>query len=202
MRIPLLFCFALGILSLAGPAAAQVDSSTAKKTYRSLVVETVYPFAVTNISPAKVLPLSSMQDAVSTGTPEDLFRRHFGAIRKGDYESFIATWDSSSTAMMAEKDRKAGRGQTYWLERWRTTRLGGEVSLLNLVEYGRYSIYQYRIEVNGKPFTDSVALVRTADGWRFTQDLANSPILTYWDAPGGRIQVAPPTLVDNGNASK
>ena len=200
MRTLLASIFALSTLFLIEPAFAQQDSA-ATKNNRTLVVETVYPFVVTKILPVKVVPLASPSEATSTATPEDLFSRHFGAIRSGDYGTFIATWEASATAMMAEKDRKAGRGASYWLERWRATRLGGEVKLLNLVEYGKYSIYQYRIEVNGKPFTDSLAIVRTIDGWRFTQELASNPILTYWDAPGGRIQVAPPTLVDPENAS-
>jgi hypothetical protein len=172
----------------------QSNSAADSKVYKTLIVETVYPFSVVKIVPPERVPISSVVAGGEYKEPVDTLRAHFSAIKALDFDRFMGTWDRQSRDVMLKKDLAAARGSEYWRGRWRAANVGTDLLLLNRVEYGRYVIYQYQIDVGGKPFVDSIALIREDGNWKLTQELATDPILLNWNNPTGRVQVAPMTI--------
>jgi hypothetical protein len=176
---------------------AQEKNSDAIKIYKTLIVETVYPYSVTKILPAEKITLNFDKPINLFQEPQDAIRAHFSAIKALDFERFLNTWDKTSKKLILDKNLINKKDSNYWKDLWRDTNIGSNLSLLHRIEYGSYVIYQYQIEIQGgKLFSDSVALIRENDGWLLTQALANDPILMNWNNSLGRIQIAPLTLLN------
>ena len=175
-------------------AFAQIAEPSSKKIYKSLIVETVYQYTLTKLVPSEKLSLDTTDVAITFPEHQDVIRAHFAAIRNLNYSQFLNTWDKPSRDLMFQKDQMAGYDSKYWIERWRSVAMGPDIVLLNRIEYQQYVIYHYQAHLRGKPFEDSIALVREGKNWNLTQALSTSPILNNWNAPNGRIQVAPTLL--------
>jgi len=189
----LYICALTNVVAQIGPA-----SPAAPALYKNMIVETVYPLKVQQYSPNKKLVLLADQAKASYSHPEETLQAHFSAMAELNFEWFLTTWDSQSANQITKKNRELNRDSSYWTGLWKKMLAGRDVELTHWVNYGRYVLIAYRIKAMNateKEFSDTVALTKEGNYWKLTQELANDPILTYWNAPSGRVQRAANTLV-------
>jgi hypothetical protein len=76
---------------------------------------------------------------------------------------------------------------------------GREAAVQTRVDFGRYVLLAYvlRDVASGQIVVkDTLAFEQEDGAWKLTQALARSPLLSNWNAPNGRVQVAPDALAD------
>lgn len=171
----------LGCL-LACNLSAHADGSGTER-FRTLTVETVYPFKQTDFDPPVALA-AHKQSADSD--PMTTLQRHFAAMRSGDVDAFLSTWTRSARSQLAA-------------QRWSKVLTGREAAVETRVDFGRYVLLAYvlRDSASGQIVVkDTLAFEQEDGAWKLTQALARSPLLSSWNAPNGRVQVAPDALVD------
>jgi hypothetical protein len=168
--------------------------------FRTLTVETVYPFKQFDFDPPLQVLSADGAPAPSDGdTPLGVLRSHFAAMRKGDVDAFLLTWNRAAREQLAQAQLSGEAERTAAVARWRSVLGGRDVSLDTRVEFGNYVLLAYSVR-DGRSakviFKDTVAFAREQGQWKLTQALAKSPVLNSWNTPGGRVQVAPGALLD------
>lgn len=167
-------------------------------TYKTLIVESVYPLKIFSLSTPLQLPVKgqsrpSFLNCISD-TPEEVVLAYFDAMRAADIKRSNQCWAPDSLRQLQERDRQSGQDDEYWRQRWLKTYATNsfELSVIKRVEYGVFTIIQVQIiDSQGKTVKDDFALERTGTNWKLTQRLAADPVLQYWDSNKTRVQVAP-----------
>lgn len=184
----------LGCL-LACNLSAHADGSGTER-FRTLTVETVYPFKQTDFDPPVALA-AHKQSADSD--PMTTLQRHFAAMRSGDVDAFLSTWTRSARSQLAAQQLARDAARSAAAQRWSKVLTGREAAVETRVDFGRYVLLAYvlRDSASGQIVVkDTLAFEQEDGAWKLTQALARSPLLSSWNAPNGRVQVAPDALVD------
>ncbi len=180
--------------TLAG-AAPSADSAYPLSTpvFKTLIVETVYPFAVAQYTPPVAMP-ATVKRAVPA-TPEEVMFQLFGAMAAADYDWNMSLWTPASRLDLQQRHAKPGEGKAYYESLWKKSRKSN-CTLVSRVSHGRFLIIQYECASagSGQRFKDTIALEKQGEQWFLTQALAANPLLDRWNAPGGRIQVTSDTM--------
>jgi hypothetical protein len=164
--------------------------------FRTLTVETVYPFKQTDFDPP--VALSGVKQSADSD-PMTTLQRHFDAMRSGDVDAFLATWTRSARSELAMKQLAGDAARAAAAQRWNKVLAGREAAVQTRVDFGRYVLLAYvlRDSASGQIVVkDTLAFEQEEAGWKLTQALARSPLLSNWNAPNGRVQVAPDALLD------
>lgn len=173
-----------------GVLASAADISSGPTVYKTLIVETVHPFSVTSYSP----PLVSKSVTKGGGDSlEGVFFEFVSSMKSADYDWNNSLWDLQSLAEMKKRDAEAGRGQKFWESKWKS-QISAIYTLLNKIEYGKYSIIEFEVDIDGRKSKDTLVFEKIANRWRATQALSSSPVLAHWNTSRGRVQVAPEVL--------
>jgi hypothetical protein len=185
MNMKLAFPTLLSVLACATQAA---ESPAVPGVQKSLVVEMVISYVVEKID----VPVRTASPAAFQ-TPEQAVEAHFSAMWAGDWNAFLLTWDSAARAVFTEDVNAKRRDVPAVQEQWRRSLGGAQVRLINRIKFNDFVLLEYRLERPGlaTPLTDTVALKKTGDGWKLTQDLAAHPILASWNAPSSRVRLSP-----------
>lgn len=181
----------LGASALAHSQA--VPPLAGAKRYTTLIVESVFPFSVQPYAPHAQLSLADVPH--TQVSPEATLLEMLASMRSGDWNWNSSLWSPESSKQMAARDAASHTTSADWIKRWKQRPLA-DYRLLNRVEYGKYVLIEYEEKAAGakKGASDTMALENIGGKWYLTQALAADPILMQWNAPGGRIQVAPNTL--------
>lgn len=184
----------LGCLAACNLSAHAGEGGTER--FRTLTVETVYPFKQTDFDPP--LSLGALKPSADVD-PLATLQRHFAAMRSGDVDAFLSTWTASARHQLAARQLAGDAARAAAVERWTKVLAGREAVLETRVDFGRYVLLAYRLRdgASGQIVVkDTVAFEQEDGAWKLTQALARSPLLLNWNAPNGRVQVAPDALVD------
>ena len=181
------------VLACAAPGTAESAYPMSPAVFKTLVVETVYPFSVAQYAPPVVVP-STLARAVPT-TPEQVMFQLFASMKAADYDWNMALWTPASRLEMQQRHAKAGQGKAHYEAIWKQSRRSN-YTLAARVTHGRFLIIQFEYDSPGaaKRQNDTIALEKQGEQWFLSQELAANPLLERWNAPGGRIQVAPDTM--------
>lgn len=173
-----------------------MPKSGGRPIYKTLIVETIYPFSVIKFDAPINIPILKGRANASYGSPEDAVISQFSAMIGGNYEWFKETWTISSWQMMQETDKRNNRGSDFWLDLWRKNLASKSIQLTSWVNYGSYVLVEYQLVDKGvKSGIGVVALIKEGGQWKATQDLSKDPIFLNWKSSTGRIQVPPDTLL-------
>ena len=187
-------CAAAVCIIWAREASAQAPSPASVREFRTLTVETVYPFAVTPYSrPNAITPnfLISLRTI-----PEDTVVQLFSSMIKGDWDWNSSLWTRESLALMREKDSIRGLAPQHWLGVWARRRLW-TYELVSRIEYGKYVLIAYAAydETKKSVESDTLVLTKVEEQWFLTQELLDDPVVDNWDAPNRRVRRAPNSLI-------
>jgi hypothetical protein len=182
----------LAVCMLAYAQSSDMQLSGAKR-YKTLAVETVYPYSIESYQSSPPLVLSGVSH--TQATPEITMVEMFASMRGGDWTWNSSLWSPESLKEMDTRDRAAGKKPSDWIKLWQQE-ANRTYHLLNRIEYGKYVLIEYEAkEASGKKaIQDTMALEKIGEKWYLTQALAADPILMHWNNPAGRTQVAPNTL--------
>jgi hypothetical protein len=163
------------------------------KRFTTLIVETVFPYSVQPY--ASHAPLSLAEVPHTQASPEATLLEMLASMRSGDWGWNSSLWAPDSIKEMNARDLASHTTPADWVKRWRQ-RPPYAYQLLSRVEYGKYVLIHYEQKAAGakKGSSDTMALENIGGKWYLTQALAADPILMHWNAPSGRVQVAPNTL--------
>jgi hypothetical protein len=177
----------IGQAHASGPDAYPVSAPQ----YRTLVVETVFPYAVAKYTPPVAMPAAAV-DGTPRSTPESVLFQMAAAMQAADYDRAIALWTPESQQLMHQREQASGQGKQHWQQLWRST-VRKNYQLLSRVSYGNYVLieYQYQLGPAATVVTDTMALEQRDGSWYLTQALAADPMLLHWNNPAGRVQVLP-----------
>ena len=158
---------------------------------RQLIVETVHTLKVTPyVAPNRISLVAKEADA-KVDSAEGALTAHFSAMKVGSTDWFLRTWVSSSSESTKLRMFKGGKNSQAVAAQWaKNFTPNTSIELVNQVEVGSFLLIEYRF-MRGKAveLQDTVALKKTAQGWRLTQELASDPILSHWNEPTGRVMV-------------
>jgi hypothetical protein len=184
---------AIGVLAVVPCAAQSIEVNLGPPEFRSLVVETVYPFKLQKYAP--VLAIAKVQArATLRATPEQTLSEMVSSIAAGDFEWNSSLWDPKSRASMAERDRQDGHGPEYWLSQWKP-HAKAAYRLLHRIEYGKYVLIEYERSDAGRQSKSTIALLAHQGQWYLTQEIASEAILSSWNAPENRVRVVPDGMI-------
>jgi hypothetical protein len=171
--------------------APKSEFKTKPVKQKQLVVEYVYSFRELEFErPVQLTPLKSSSQA-SYVSPELAVLSHFSAMYAKDYQWFQNTWSRESQKLNSESDKKQNHTPQFWTDLWVKVLTDKRVELTHRIETGKYVLIIYRlVPTSGGPatFEDSLALTNEDGRWVLTQELANDPLLTYWNAPELRVR--------------
>jgi hypothetical protein len=121
---------------------------------------------------------------------------------KPNYDEWFATWDDESRTEMEARNRKEGRNERFWIEKWKDAFAGySDFVLSRRVDAGPFVIIEFRAskgEQDQSPMVLDVP-VKAADAgkWYASQSAGGDPVLLYWRTPGTVTEVVgrqPPDL--------
>lgn len=188
-----LFIVASMFASICISATEQISSPRLK----TLIVESVYQLKITTFNPPAISKVDTKTGYATceSETAEDAVFTYFDAMRAADVKKANQCWTADALQQLQERDRKNGRNDDYWRQRWLSTYAKGfDLVALKRAEYGAFNIVQVQIrDPQGKTVKDDFALERVGKHWKLTQKLASDPVLQYWDTDKTRVQVAPQT---------
>jgi len=173
-------------IAIAQPVAAQ-ELSPAQ--FKQLIVETIYVYEVREYQPPLQFTLDQAPAQLRPGSPEAVLVQRVRTMMLGDYEGFLRTWNTEAQKLMRERDRAAGRNASTWAETWKSLK-GGTAVLVSRVDYGKYALLRYRVELpgGGTPLESSVAFAPAGDGWLGTHELIRDPVFNNWESGKSRVQ--------------
>ena len=187
------FLMSFCVAAVAAPGAPGQTYPMSLPLYKTLIVETVYPFSVSTYTPPVPVPANVAR--TQHGTPEQLVFQLIAAIQAGDFDWNMSLWSPSSRAEMQRRQVQSGQGRAYWEGFWKESRKQN-YTLVSQIIHGRFVIIEYEFESvgGGKRQRDTIALEKQGEQWYLSQDLAANPLLQRWNVPGGRVQVAPESM--------
>ncbi len=196
VRSSLLLCALLAAPVLAQQPKKEVspEFGVSQARLTTLVVETVYPMKVMSYEGQRII-VPRKRGTKSGATPEDVLVDMVSSIKAKDFEWNSALWTPASLAGMKQRDAANGKTPADWIKLWENDATRS-FELLTRVEYGKYVLIEYSVkESTGKQvYKDTIATEKLNGKWYLTQALAADPLLMHWNAPGGRVQVAPDTV--------
>jgi hypothetical protein len=118
-------------------------------------------------------------------SPLNTLRTYFSAMSAGDYDWFYSCWDNESKEEMLEKNLNSGKDEKFWQEAWQKFMKGRILYVDAEVKTGEFIFLKYRLtDIDGKKVTTNSIPFKLSDGkWFATSELAEDPVLNYWDVP-------------------
>jgi hypothetical protein len=146
------------------------------RVQRAFIVEYVYDYAYSAYKPEVVLPVISPLQA-KRSTPEDALIGFFSAMRSGDFEAFVKSFDATSQAALRAGVKEKNQGPAYWQNVWKNMFGGKTVTLVDRIETNGFVILDTRLASGpaNPPFPTIFKLVD--HNWVVTNDLEDSPVL-------------------------
>lgn len=194
------FSVAMALMVLSGAALAQGSTANPQSHYpietarlTNLIVETVYPLKVAKYQTQE--PLAPRTRSMSQATPEDVIVEMVSSMKAKDFNWNSALWDAESLKSMQARDAERGKKPSDWAKGWEREAQRSFV-MLNRIEYGKYVLIEYEARnPDGKTaYKITMALQKVNGKWFLTQALSADPVLMHWNAPTGRVQIAPDTV--------
>ena len=161
-----------------------------------------YYFVVREYVPPIPVHAGSKPRALLLDTPEGATLAFYSAMLRGDYEGWLAVWDSESRKAILERNTKKGRDAQYWIERWKEG-FGShsDFKLMRRVDTEGFVIIEIRASGAGigrKPLFQDLPLKRDQDGkWYTTNAFGTDPVFVNWrtpEVPMEKIVREPPKL--------
>ena len=122
-------------------------------------------------------PLLLSPSPASTDPVVVLIGRHFEAMRRGQINDFLTTWDDDSSGEI--RKRQATESRELIVKRWTDMLANRDVVLVARYEYQQYELVEYRIQnAAGKVvFSDVLSLTDRSLTPKLTLQLRDSPVL-------------------------
>lgn len=198
---PLLLC---GVLLMAGVALAQdrqQPRAPAKAPeHKSLIVETLHPYAVREYNPPLVIATDVSKPAVAFDHPERTLAAYFSAMTRGSYADFLSCWTADSAAQFEQIGKKLNRSAAQWEAIWAQKFAGRRIVATHWINYGRYVLVNYRVEpaVAGETDDEPLAVLKEESPgvWKLTQALRADALPQHWKTPGNRVRLPADPLFD------
>lgn len=165
---------------------------------KALVVEQTYLLTVYKLNSPMRLSIDSYPDeSLRSSYPYAALQEQFAAMKAGDYARFLRTWTDASQKQMEERNLRMGKSNAFWIDTWKKSLQGVTLELRNVVVYSRFQLLEFAmLNSSGVELAkDTVAFVRDGSRWSMTQELANDPVLIYWNHPQGRVQIPPTSMI-------
>jgi hypothetical protein len=167
---------AVSIAQTASPPAL----ATATKSKKSIEIRTTYLYEQSDYvgKPS----LDKQTDLSSADTPEGVLYRQMDAMKKGDIDGFMATWDTESKTEISQFNKEKNITDEKLKSVWRTMLEGQEAVLLRRVDYLNFVIIEYGLKKQGAEVTQSYAQVfrRAQSKWFATRDAKDDPVIVNW----------------------
>jgi hypothetical protein len=165
------------------------------RVQRVFTVEYVYDYAYSQYKPE--VPLSILSPLqIKRDTPEDALIALLSAMRSGDYDAFVKSFDAAGQAHLADIAKTKNQGPAYWLGIFKSFYGTKPMLLVDRIENNGYVILDTRFSTGDytKPFPNIFKMV---DGkWYATNDLMTNPIfLNIPPVNAGEIIRVQPTPV-------
>jgi hypothetical protein len=198
---PLFLCT---LMLAAGTVTAQerLQPRSAAKVaeYKTLIVETIHPYAVREYSPPLVIATDVPKAAMAFDHPERTLAAYFSAMVRGSYADFLACWTADSAAQLEQVSKKLNRAPEQWEAIWASKFKGRRIEATHWINYGRYVLVNFRIEpaLAGEPADEQpLVLKEESPGvWKLTQALRADAVPQHWKSPGNRVRLPADTLFD------
>lgn len=106
-----------------------------------------------------------------------LLGRHFEAMRRGQINDFLTTWDDESSGEI--RKRQAAESRELIVKRWIDMLANRDVVLVARYEYQQYELVEYRIQnAAGKVvFSDVLTLSDRSPSPKLTLQMKDSPVV-------------------------
>ena len=140
--------FGFVFLTVQSTVAQTNNSLKPNKSYKTLIVETVYPYSVTAYSPPVAVP-SDTQKADDRETPEIAFFKFIASMKTINHSWNNSLWSPQSQVSMRQRELASSQDKGYWERLWRS-QTTFKYTLLNRVEYSNYVIIEYEIDAEQK----------------------------------------------------
>jgi hypothetical protein len=113
-------------------------------------------------------------------------------MQRASFVEYLSFFDAQSRAATESINRSLGRGESFWVEKWKRDLKGVSVRFTRRVTYSNYTVLMYQtLLADGQLLPEEGVALRQENGeWKVTLDLASSPILTAWNQPGLRVRRA------------
>lgn len=139
------FCVCLSLMSWS--ALAEETFERTKPTVGKISQQHIYYYQVSEYAPpVKVRTVTRAKQSLSE--PESAVIAYLSAMMTGDYAWYTSLWDAESIRVMDENNRKGGMTKQKWLDAWKKTFDGAQVTLTHRVETGPYVIVGYSVRSN------------------------------------------------------
>ncbi len=188
--------------SLAGSMAGSAMAADLSKDFVAMtqtVVEYSYPIKLSRYKDNAYIDLVANEKDAAYDTPEAAITSHFSAMRKGDVDWFLRTWNDSGARRIQQRmsDRKlvAADVGREWKEQFGAD---GRIRLEKYGELGALVLVKYQL-MKGETVSiqDTLVLRREPSGWRLTQELASDPIQQLWDTDQRRFTSLAPVVMES-----
>lgn len=186
---------AMTVVAAAAGTDVGTGFSVGQPRLSALIVETVHPLTISQYS--QPAPIVTVARRGTQGSPEDVLVEMISSMKAKDFAWNSSLWSSESLKQMQARDAARGKQPADWIKTWEKE-AGLSYSLLHRIEYGKYVLIEYEAKnpAGKSAYKDTMALEKIGGKWFLTQALAADPVLMHWNAPGGRVQIAPDAVFD------
>lgn len=176
----------LSLLLTVAPVCFAQSFPTGAPSQINVIEELVHPVKVYQYQPP--VNVAKVQLA-PTPSPEAVVIRYLKAMAAGDEEAAVAGWDAESVRMIEENEKRMGRSKAQRVAQWATLFKDRSVQLQRKAEYRDLTFIEFTLNQNGKvSLTDSVAVVKTAEGYQLTMKPVDSAVMQGWHSETRRVQ--------------
>lgn len=164
------------------PPRAAVPTPSATET-KEFTLTLHYYYQEMKYDPVVTLPFLSGAPA-SWESVEQSLMSHLSAMKSGDYDWWLNTWEPDSRAKLVEADKAAGKTKEDRIKDWKE-RFGAtqQVTLVRWILTGRHVILTYRLGTGAtaalKP--EIAVVLQPSEGeFKATFALDNDPVLLHF----------------------
>lgn len=161
-------------------SATQQALTTSASSKKSLSVTTTYLYEQTDYVGKPLLGKSS--ELSSAESAEGVLYRQMDAMKKGDVDGFMATWDAESKTDISQFNKDKNITDERLKSVWRAMLEGQEAVLLRRVDYLNFVIIEYGLRKQGADVSQSFAQVfrRQQSTWFATRAAKDDPVVVNW----------------------
>lgn len=176
----------LSLLLTFVPACMAQGFPTGAPSQINVIEELVHPVKIYQYQPPVDVGRAQLPAAP---TPEAAVIRYLRAMAVGDEEAAFAGWDSESVRMIEENEKRMGRNKAERLTQWAALFKGRAMQLQRKAEYRDLTFVEFTLTENGKvALTDSVAVMKTPNGYQLTMKPVESAVMQGWRNETKRVQ--------------
>jgi hypothetical protein len=115
------------------------------------------------------------------GSAEAVLLSELSAMRKGQFDWWLRTWDDKAAAIYAEKYKVGSQEQQKLLREWATTLASvPPPRLVRWILTGQYVIVTYTLPTRDTPAETAIAFHLSNGRWKATLDLEQDPVFLHY----------------------